>query len=199
MADRQLGNLVPNDKHVGLRNLHVITGSAPFGGIPLPGFLWLLIHNPFHYPQFFDLVVDREALGRDADLVVLLPEVLTRPELRKLDSPGVRVQNGKQKGWWTSALKGAGRASFVYAAQIGHPGDDPCHRAPTIPGLLVRPEKPLRIGIAVRAARGAKPGDTAHFSIVQRMGNVIVGGSSFELRMPPAIVTAQRGTSYKRR
>ena len=130
---------------------------------------------------------------------MLLPEVLSRPDLGKLASPSVRVQKAKQKGWWAPALKGPGRTSFAYAMQIAHPGDDPCHRAPTIPGLLVRPQKPLRVGIAVRAARAAKPGETAHFSIVQRMGNVTVGGSTFELRIPPVVVPAQREPSLKRK
>jgi len=198
LADRQLWNLVPNDKHVGLRNLHVITGSAPFGGFRPPEFAWVEIHNPFDYPQFFDLILDRKALRREADLAVLLPVLSARPEPLKLDSPGVRVVTAKQKGWWTPALKRAGRSGFAYVAQIAHPDDDPCHRRPTIPGLLVRPEKPLRIGIAVRAAQGAKPGDIERFSIIQRMGEVILGGNTFELRIPPAVVQAERET-YKRR
>jgi hypothetical protein len=191
LADRQLWYLVPNDKHVGLRNLHVITGAAPFGGIPFPDIAWLQIHNPFPYPQFFDLVVDRAALGREADLVLLLPKVFTRPDLRKLDSPGVRIQPAG-RGWWAKMSTKPSKSGLLHAAQITHPYEDPCHRAPTIPGVLVRPRKPLCIGIAVRLARGAKPGETARFSIIQRTRDVIVGGSTFEIRIPAAVVQAQR-------
>jgi hypothetical protein len=158
-----------------------------------PHFVWLMVHNPFPYPQYFDLAVDRRALGPEADLAVLLPQVTARPELRKLDAPGVRVLPAKRKGWWTPALEGAGRRSLVYAAQVAHPDDDPCRRTPAIPGLLVPPGKPLRVGIVVRAGRRARPGDTAQFSIVQRTGDLIVGGSTYELRIPPLVVAARRG------
>jgi hypothetical protein len=198
LADRQLWVLVPNDKHVGLRNLHVITGPAPPAGMAAPLFAWLDIHNPFPYPQFFDLAVDRRALGREADLAVVLPETVARPELGRLDAPGVRVLRTKQKGWWTAALAGPERRKLAYVALVAAPEGDPCRRTPTIPGLLVQPGEPLRVGIAVRAARRSRPGDTARFTVVQRTGGLIVGGSTYELRIPPRAVMGRRGGSARR-
>jgi hypothetical protein len=199
LADRQLWNVVPGDKHVALRNLHVITGSAPPGGSPAPLFAWLQLHNPFPYPQFFDLVVDRKAMTRDTELVLLLPHVVTRPSLRQLETPGIRFQSARQRGWWTPALKHAGRRALVTAALISHPDDDPCRRTPTIPGVLIHREGPLQVGIVVRQSRNARPGDKARFSIVQRAGDLVVGGSTFELRVPPAVVTGRPDGSRKRR
>jgi hypothetical protein len=192
LTDRQLWNLVPNDKHVGLRNLHVITGSAPLGGSPFPQFSWLNFHNPFPYPQFFDLVVDRRALGREVDVALLLPEVAARSDVRKLRAPGIRVQPAKQRGWWTPALKDAGRHAFALAVLVDHPDDDPCGRAPTIAGVLLHPDRPLKVGIVIRQSRHAKPGDKAVFSLLQRAGGVLVGGSTFELRVPPTVVAGER-------
>lgn len=191
LTDRLLWNLVPNDKHVGQRNLHVITAPAPAGGSPLPQIVWIDLHNPLLDPQFFDLVIDRDGLGR-ADLAVLLPETPTRHDLRKLDLLGIQVLRAQQKAWWMPALKEIGRNRLVHAIQITAPKPDhPCKRHAAIPGLLVNPGKPLRVAIAVRAEHDAKPGDTAQFSVLQRMGDVIVGGSTYELRVRPIVV---RGT-----
>jgi hypothetical protein len=194
LADRQLWNLVPNDKHVGLRNLHVITGSAPFGGRPHPKFASLNFHNPFPYPQFFDLIIDRRALGKDVEVALLLPNVVARPDVRKLHGPGIRVLSMTQSGWWTPAAKDLGRHAFASAVLVGHLDDDPCGRWPTIPGVLLQPDHPVKVGIVVRQSRHAKPGDKAVFSVAQRFGDQIVGGSTFELRVPPVIVAGQRST-----
>lgn len=199
LADRQLWNLVPNDKHVALRNLHVITGSAPLGGAPLPLLAWLDIHNPFPYPRFFDLMVDRGALGRGARLVVALPKVMARPDLAGLAAPGIRMQATRRKGWWTAALKGGGTSGLIHAAEIAHPTDDPCRRLARIPDLLVHPAKPLRIGIVVQAAAGARPGETGRFSIVQLADGAVIGGSTFELRIPPQPVEGRPTSAGGRR
>ena len=200
LADRQLWDLVPNDKHVALKNLHVVTGTAPFGGAPLPLFAWLNFHNPFEYTQFFDLVIDRGALPRDAELALLLPEVVTRHDLKKVCASGVRVQSVRERDWWATALKSAGKHAFRSAVTIGHPDDDACDRHPVIPGVLLQPGKPLRVGVAVRQSLRAKPGDKSMFSLLQRVGDGIVGGSTFELRIPPVVVTGERTEkTYRRR
>jgi hypothetical protein len=200
LADRQLWDLVPNDKHVGLRNLHVVTGTAPFGGAPLPLFTWLNLHNPFEYTQFFDLVIDRGALPRDAELVLLLPDVMTRHDLKKVVGKGVRVQSVRERGWWGAALKTVGKHAFRSAVTIGHPDDDDCDRHRVVPGMLLHPGKPLRVGVVIRQSRSAKPGNKSMFSLLQRVGDRIMGGSTFELRIPPVVVTGERSErTYKRR
>ena len=200
LADRQLWDLVPNDKHVGLRNLHVVTGTAPFGGAPPPLFTWLDFHNPFDYHQFFDFVIDRGALSRDAEMALLLPDVVTRHDLKKVVGKRVRVQSVRERDWWSAALKDAGKNAFRSAVTFGHPDRDDCDQHLVIPGVLLQPGKPLKVGVVVRQSRGAKPGDKSVFSLLQRVGDTIVGGSTFELRIPPAVVVGERGASgYRRR
>jgi hypothetical protein len=195
LADRQLWILVPGDKHVGLRNLHVITGSDPFGGRPL--LAWLDLHNPFPYPRFFDLVADRRALQAGARLALVLPKVVTRPDLSRLEEAGIRVQRAG-KGWWTSALATSKARGLTYSAEVSDISGDPCHRSARLPDLLLNPEQPLRVGVVVQPPAGAKPGETSQFSVFQVADGRIVGGSTFEVRIPPLVVEGRPASARAR-
>jgi hypothetical protein len=188
--DRQPAFLVPNDKHVGLRNLHVITASAPFGGEPLTA--WADLYNPFPYPQFFDIQVDRAALPRNVKLAIVLPKTTSRPPLGEVELPGVRVGSAKQRGWWAGALRRTSKRDAVYSAEISHPASGHESQTGTIPNVLIPPDKPLRVGVIVHVPKGTPAGASLRFSVVQRARNAIVGGSTYEVRVAPQVAQATR-------
>jgi hypothetical protein len=188
--DRQPGFLVPNDKHVGLRNLHVITASAPFGSEPLTA--WAELYNPFPYPQFFDIHVDRAALPRNVKLAVVLPKTTSRPPLGEVELPGVRIGSAKQRGWWAGALRRSGKRDAAYSAEITHPASGREGKTGTIPSVLIPPDRPLRFGVIVQVPKGTPAGASLRFSVVQRARDAIVGGSTYEVRVAPQVAQETR-------
>src|SRR5947209_11216791 len=129
-ADHQVWTVVPLDKHVALRNLHVVTGPAPPpDGAPGAYSSTLLIHNPFPHHQFFDIVVDRGGLPLDWRLLELLPDVRTRAGLRHAGRDGVRVGRITKADAWALPAAGHGdRPTFAYAARVEPASEADCGR-----------------------------------------------------------------------
>jgi hypothetical protein len=53
--------IVPNDKHITQRNLHIITAPIP-SPQPEPIKTLLDFHKPFDFPQYFDILISRSMI-----------------------------------------------------------------------------------------------------------------------------------------
>ncbi|HVG32873.1 MAG TPA: hypothetical protein VM911_07330 [Pyrinomonadaceae bacterium] len=191
--DHLVWMLVPNDKHITLRNLHVITAPAP-GPKPAPQPLTtsLDFHNAHGFPQFFDFVFDRGSLPNDARLSVLLPKMTTRMPLAENPEAGMQISGVTTREWWSrSNIKELSKKEWQYHARI-EAGSAAAAAATSkltrIPDVLIPAGKKISAAVVIEPPPTAKPGSSYRFTIQQHQKGVLVGGSTFEIRIAPTEV-----------
>jgi hypothetical protein len=184
--DLNPGVVVPGDKHVTLRNLHVITAPAPpAGGAPMMERIEM--HSPFGHEEFFDLEIDRTRLQEKARLSVILPRRITlRTPVEQL--PQVRALTGRE--WFAKNVKLA-RREWAYHVGVSPEAADAKRPVTRVPGILVTPDRPVTIAMVLALPRGAKPGERSRLSVIQRRGDDIVGGSTYDIRVAPQTVVVR--------
>jgi hypothetical protein len=192
--DHLLWMLVPNDKHITLRNLHVITVPAPPGGSPTPFTATLDFHNPYPFPQFFDIVLDRSLLPRNTSLSLLLPKVVTRTPLARKPEKGIEIVSVTNREWWWRGAKRLGKRGWHHHCRVEAGLDDlTCHpRVAHIPGVLIPAGEKVRTAVIISPPPNAKPGSSFRFAVQQRQDGVIIGGSTYEIRIAPAEVKGRK-------
>ena len=188
--DHLVWMLVPNDKHITLRNLHVITAAAPPGGSPAPLTGTLDFHNPYPFPQFFDIVFDRSLLPRNTRLSLLLPKVATRTPLARNPEKGIEITPVNNREWWWRDVKKLAKRGWHHHCRVEAGIDDlTCNPSVAhVPGVLIPAGEKVRTFIIISPPPQAKPGSSFRFAVQQRQNGIIIGGSTYEIRIPPVEV-----------
>ena len=70
--DRRSWVIVPNDKHITQRNLHVITLPSPSSGEVIKTIINL--YNPFNFHQYFDIIIDKNSMPLGSKLTIAFAE-----------------------------------------------------------------------------------------------------------------------------
>ncbi len=172
--DHLIWMLAPNDKHIALKNMTVVTAAPPppGGGIPLN----LDFHNSSRSARFFDIIFDPGTLPKGSKVSLLTPAIQSRVGF-KANGHGVPVQPSSRKGW---------NLEFRLSDGVVR---NPCDGTSlaTVPGVLIPPGEVIHGAVVIVPGKG-KPGAMYRCSILQRDGNTIVGGNTYEIRVPPAEV-----------
>jgi hypothetical protein len=176
--DHLIWMLAPNDKHIALKNMTIVTAAGiPPGGIPLN----LDFHNATRDARFFDIIFAEGTLPRGSKVSLLTPAVKSRGGWKKNEN-GVPVRPSPRKKW---------KLEFQLSDGVVR---NPCDGklTATVPGILIAPGKTLRTAVVILPGRG-RPGAIYRCAILQRDGATIVGGNTYEVRVPPVeIVVAKR-------
>lgn len=184
--DHLLWVIVPNDKHITLRNLHVITGSSP-----KPIGTSLDFHNPFQFPQFFDIVIDQRSLPKGSKLSLLLPKVQISLPITLGLTKGIEVSDITGKESWWDSVKDLVRGEWRYHFHIEKGDDDDeddDQKMMRIPHILIPANGKLRAALIISPPPKAKPGSRYQFNILQSLGTTVIGGSTYEVRTSPTEV-----------
>jgi photosystem II stability/assembly factor-like uncharacterized protein len=235
--DHLLWFIAPNDKHITLRNLHVITAGTPAGppalmsrfshelasqgvfvtekamehtatsqehsldtppqkpvperGLFTPLKTSLNFHNAFPYPQFFDIILDKRSLPKGSQLKLLLPK--GQPDLPAIlgHAKDLILSEITDKEPWWDLLKDLLKEEWQYICHIikddDNKDDDDCKtHVVRIPRVLIPANEALRVTLFIWPPITAKPGSTYQFTIMQGLGDTLIGGSTYEVRIPPA-------------
>lgn len=168
--------VAPNDKHVALKNMTVVTAAPPPpGGAPMD----LNFHNPMGAAGIYDIEFDPGTLPRESTVNLFVPATQWRDE-DAIKGQRVPIRPSRNKEWkWVFALS----AGVV---------KDPCtgRAGATVSGIFVPPGKFVRTGVVISVPRG-KPGGIYHCAILQRQAGVVLGGNTYEVRVPPAEVVVR--------
>lgn len=193
--DHRIEVIVPGDKHIAVRNLNPITLPTDFAKRPLQ--MALYFYNSLPYPQFFDITIDERSLPRDSQITLLIPKILT--ELPTLSSRGKKAKISRIIGqeWWWDQLEAALLEALLGGCHIeigsdddddvdhGHDGHEPVR----IHRVFIPANDRLRATLLVTTSPAtARPGSTYQFTVTQHVGATIMGGSTYEVRIPPAQV-----------
>lgn len=163
--------VTPNDKHVAHRNFQIITPMFILNSVDVL-FPELLVdlHNPDPGPEFFDVHVDPITLPDGFGMSLLLAAA---------PRAGARKTTGNE--WWQAGSARSTERVWTHHAAIGR-----ARRA--VSGVLIGARERVTLGIAVRLPKQVRGGEAFRFAVVQKRGDRIVGGNTYELRIPPAEV-----------
>ena len=96
------------------------------------------LNNPYDFPDYFSVEIDRGTLPKAAKVDVLLPKAgSTHPDPRR---------------------------------------------------VLIPARSRVRARLSLALPSKVTPGDEFRFSVIQRRKNRIMGGSTYEVRVPPAVI-----------
>lgn len=163
--------LVPQYRHITNRNLHVITASSP--GTPFGGMEPLTISNFGREEGNIDLVISRAGLGQTARLGILLPRGLRVPTLCGVKREPYELRPEERARAEKLGLDVAAFYSVTDAESM-------LQHIPLARG------KTMKIGLVYEIPSPAKPNTAARFSIMERQGGVVLGGSTYIVRVPTA-------------
>jgi hypothetical protein len=199
--DHLLWIVAPQDKHAALHNLHVVGGSSPIpppggtggggGGAPAPHGVLIDLHNPLVNGDLFDVVFDPGTLPKASRFSLLLP-ALPKHVSAALAEGRVPIATIGAKTWWhqTRVAKRAWKHELELSKAIAH--DHRCGRpVATVSGLFIPAQKHVVAAVVIATPNSTPPGAVYRCSIAQRSAETIVGGSTFEVRIPPAEVVVK--------
>ncbi len=174
--ERRLWELVPKERHVGQRNLHLI--DVPVSGALMVGTKTFKLWNPTPDSTGIDLVISRAGLPVGIELSVLLPVAAAT------NFAGVRPQPVLPRSRWVTQLrKRVGKSAVPYRVTA---------RDSVFTNLKVPPGEAWTIGVHFGPKGRARLDVAPSFTVAARRGTTVLGGSTYILRLaPPAKKTTK--------
>lgn len=184
--------LIGNEKHVGLKNLHVID-------VPPGPQLWrptfITFYNATQLQQNYDFLIRRETFPVEGRLLLTFPELKTvRPLRQSVEGADVWRQElwhpicchhkffhrvfGRQKARRLKFFRHKSCRQLDPRVDI-----DVVANEAAIRQVVLGPQRPLKAGIRIAVPPNAKPGDTYRFTVLQKDGQQVLGGSTYEIRV----------------
>ena len=162
--------LIPQNRQISLRNLHIVTVAAPH--FQIPHFETINIPNVSLEQKYLDIVISKSGLEKGSRLALLLPAeagVLRLCGIRRMPAQLSKEERGR-------AGKLGLDTHFLY---------DITEEQGVISHFLVPRGKTRKVAFIVQIGPGAKPNSSSRFTILTRQGGVILGGSTYLLRVSP--------------
>lgn len=159
---------IPNNRQIGLRNLHLVTASTPRG--PVEGIDGINVPNPSREWEHLELVLSRGDLGQDARLALLLPRSV---EVKAQGLRRVKAQLTAEQKKTLERLKLD--PSVMLAVEARHA---------VIENFPVPAGETVKVGLVFHSGSKLQPGTASRFTILARQGETILGGSTYILRLP---------------
>lgn len=150
--------LIGNEKHIALKNLHVVNASPGPGPGPSTE---INFYNDTKELQLYDFVIDRKFFPIEGELSLKFSKLKT---LRPLEQSvkGVEIVEGGE--------------GYRYMLRITSP------KVAVIKDVILEPHEWVKAQIEITIPPEAKPGSRYRFTIMQRRGEEILGGSTYEVR-----------------
>lgn len=167
--------LIGNEKHIGLKNLHVID-APPGPSPPIP--VEINFHNDTNTIQFYDFVIDREFFPVEGKINLKFLRLKTR---RPLNQSVEGAEIFKKKRCWLLCL-----LERIFPFLFESPPlkiQITTSKTAVIKGVILNPKERVNAKIEITVPSEARPGDRYRFTIMQLRRNHILGGSTYEIRI----------------
>jgi len=159
--------LVPNNRQITLRNLHVISSSSPM--MRIRALQKIRIPNPLPERISIDLLISNPSSSRGTAVQLLLPE-----------SPALTLESMQEAPKLRPAdIAEASREKVPRAHILQVLGQQAIAR-----GLQVDPGKTIEAGLLLDSGPKVVAGTATRVTIVARYGKTVLGGSTYILRIP---------------
>ncbi|MCC8251211.1 WD40/YVTN/BNR-like repeat-containing protein [Saccharothrix luteola] len=180
-AETNADALVRNEKRVCLKNLHVISAAGPR---PDQYLLPIQFHNALRDHTTLDIVIDPDDFVEGTIGLLLEPVVLDERALK--DVTIYRARPGEYLGEWYQRPGDdpwPGRDDYLHQLDQERIFEFSSTKRAEIRRVPVSPGRSIRGLLTVRGTHKTPYGSPQRFSVSQRQGDRIVGGSTYELRL----------------
>ncbi len=169
-----IGWLIGNEKRFSLKNLHVVDpppGPAPFSVAEI------YFNNDLRKKSTFDFIIDRESFPINGKLDFKFSRLKT---MRPLEQSLKGIEITEKRGCWLMRIL-ARVFPFINVPppvlQVGKAD------VAVISGVILKPGEQVSAKIEIYTPRDTKPGDRFHFTVLQKCGEEVIGGSTYEIRI----------------
>ncbi len=166
--------LIGNEKHISLKNLHVID-APPAPGPPIE--TEINFNNDLKKKQVYNFVFNREFFPIEGELQLDFPKIKTKESLEN-SVEGIEII--KKRGCWLKRLLAPIFPCLDYHSPIIRITAD---KVATINNVILKPGESIKANIEITIPPQAEPGRKYRFTIMQKMGEDILGGSTYEVRI----------------
>jgi hypothetical protein len=167
--ERRISELVPNNRQISLRNLHVIDAASTSGGGTSNAIEGMNASNPDRELKYVDLIVSRVDLPKDAIVGFLLP---TRQGVESVGARAGTLTLSPSERRLAAELKLSPKAFYRV-----NDSREARIRLPVAPGAT------WRLGLVYRV-RKLPAGASARFSVIAMQGDRTLGGNTYIIRSP---------------
>ena len=167
--ERRVWILAPENRQIAVRNLHVVDG--PSGSEPPGGSQALSVPNLDPLDQHpIDLHFSKAGMPERAKVAVLLPPLRSVSlSLKGIVRVSARLTPAERTRFGRMGLDTT--IAYQMSAREG-----------VIAGLPIPPRTTWRLGILYNAVAKGRPNSAARFTVLERQGTKVLGGSTFVLR-----------------
>jgi hypothetical protein len=180
------GVLVTNEKRVCLRNLHTVNNRSPRREMHLVPFEF---HNARGIDDIIDIVIEPLHMERGV-VALLLPELdLVSPDDAFVGVTDYRLRPGERIGKWyglTDDRTAELRQELLEHLDTSVLWEFDAGKRSEIRGIRVGAGQALQAVIVCKPSSRIPFGTAQRFTILQRQGGHVVGGSTYEIRVPTA-------------
>lgn len=162
--------LVPQYRHISNRNLHIVTASVPSGGM-YGGMVPLNISNWGRQEGNVDVVISRSGMIDTARLGILLPRGVKIPKLCGLKRQQFELRTQDRELAEKLGLEVGALLSVTDAESV-------------LQHLSLPRGTTLKIGVVYEIPASARPNTASRFTILERQGGTVLGGSTYIVRIP---------------
>jgi photosystem II stability/assembly factor-like uncharacterized protein len=174
--------LTPNDRHIAVRNLHIVSAESPDSVIQI--LETIRIPNSSNQRIPFDLLISNPSASLGTTVNIMLPQEIRRnPNLRLEHMRSVSVEPTAEQ----NALAMRLGATTGFATELAETGG-------AIRNLVAEPGQTVEVGVLLQSGHAAEPGTSSRVTFVAAAGNEVLGGTTFILRIP-----AQRASERPKR
>jgi hypothetical protein len=172
-----IGTLVLSEKRVCLKNLHVVNGTSPG---PSPSLVTLKFHNALDREDRIDIVVRPTGMSQGTLGLLLEPVDFADRERALVGADLCPLYQGEEIGRWYGVERE--KDEILRRLDLSQVYELDPVKTSELRGIRLGPRQTLQAAIACKGARNPAYGRNQRFSVLQRQGGHIVGGSTFELR-----------------
>ena len=179
--------LVDTEKHVCLKNLHVI-GPSP---APLQTLVTINFNNAKDHADMIDIVIDPGRFQGGTIGMVLEPLDLDPNRKALVGVQTYTLREGEDIGQFHVNRKSRDVEHQHYENLLDKLDrsvlyDFDTTKVSEIQGVKLAPQQRLQAIITCKGANDVEPGEAQRFSVLQRQGGQIIGGSTYEVRLARA-------------
>jgi len=173
--------LTPNDRHIAVRNLHVVSAADPRSEVT--ALTTIKIPNPSNQRIQLDLLISNPDVSLGTSIDLMLPrEIRQNLQLKIENMHSVPVKLTAEQTTMASRLGTTTDSAMELVESEG-----------AVRNLVLEPRQTIELGVFLESGKKATPGSSSRVTFVELSGNEVMGGSTFILRIPSRL-SGSRGS-----
>jgi hypothetical protein len=185
-TETNVGNLIKSEKRVCLKNLHVINSAGPR---PAQTLVTIKFHNAKPVEDLIDIIINPVDFTEGTIGMLLEPVEFANIEEALHGVQIYPLREGENIGDWyvrPGTKEKVNRSELWQKLDYSQLYEFDLTKVSELRGIKVKPYQTIQAVITCKGSHKVPYGRTQQFTVMQRQGGEIVGGSTYEIRLKRA-------------